>query len=348
MKRHFVMLDGCRGLAAIMVALSHAAEWSHTPVPPFAFLALDFFFMLSGFVVCFAYEDRLISSMAMVDFIRVRVRRLHPLLIFGTIAGAFRVLASSVDQGWADVAYIFALLVLGILMIPFHPAPDGGFEPHDIAFPLNGPIWSMFAEYGVNFAYAAIAKRLSKFALTAIILVSGLTLVPLAYHFRTLSFGFQQGQILFALVRVCCPFFIGVALCRAYRAGYFDRARLPLLTPCILLIIVLAMPQIVPIVPYALLCDFFILPLVIVAGVVSDPGREIKNSAMPLLGRLSYPLYVIHTPVLLLLAPAALWVPQAARFMFAVIIVIIAAFVAHFVERYIDQPIRRRWAKAEY
>ena len=89
-KPHFAILDGLRGVAALAIVLFHFMEWVYTdPSGNFiahGFLAVDFFFCLSGFVIGYAYDDR-IRQLGLASFFRLRLIRLHPLVILGSVIG---------------------------------------------------------------------------------------------------------------------------------------------------------------------------------------------------------------------------------------------------------------------
>src|SRR5258708_29274927 len=84
-KEHFEVLDGLRGSAAILIVIFHVFNYSFgwdTPLSLMhhAYLAVDFFFGLSGFVVAYAYDDRW-TRMSTLQFFRIRLIRLHPLVL---------------------------------------------------------------------------------------------------------------------------------------------------------------------------------------------------------------------------------------------------------------------------
>lgn len=91
-KPHYEILDGLRGVAAVMVIIFHLFEahagGSHlTQIINHGYLAVDFFFMLSGFVIGYAYDDRW-NRMTVGTFFKRRIIRLHPMVIMGSIVGA--------------------------------------------------------------------------------------------------------------------------------------------------------------------------------------------------------------------------------------------------------------------
>src|SRR3954464_12275134 len=89
-KQHFEILDGLRGIAALSIVMFHFMEWVYTDYSKnfiaHGFLAVDFFFCLSGFVIGYAYDDR-ITKMGVREFFKSRVIRLHPLVVAGSVLG---------------------------------------------------------------------------------------------------------------------------------------------------------------------------------------------------------------------------------------------------------------------
>src|ERR687885_1577591 len=89
-KPHFAILDGLRGVAALAIVVFHFMEWVYTdPSQNFiahGFLAVDFFFCLSGFVIGYAYDDR-IGQLGLATFFSLRLIRLHPLVVLGSVLG---------------------------------------------------------------------------------------------------------------------------------------------------------------------------------------------------------------------------------------------------------------------
>jgi peptidoglycan/LPS O-acetylase OafA/YrhL len=90
----FATLDGLRGVAAIAVTSLHFRFELGKFLLPHSYLAVDFFFVLSGFVLAYAYEDRLSEGMKPIQFLRLRVIRLYPLYLIGTLIVRPRLSAS--------------------------------------------------------------------------------------------------------------------------------------------------------------------------------------------------------------------------------------------------------------
>ena len=90
-KPHYNILNGYRGVAAITVVCFHLFEafaTSHLDQKiNHGYLAVDFFFLLSGFVIGYAYDDRW-KTMTVKSFLKRRLIRLHPMVIMGALIGA--------------------------------------------------------------------------------------------------------------------------------------------------------------------------------------------------------------------------------------------------------------------
>ena len=168
-KPRYEILDGLRGVAALMVILFHCFE---TYIPVFGtqhinhgYLAVDFFFVLSGFVIGYAYDDRW-DKMTTWGFFKRRLTRLHPMVIAGTLIGAalFFFAGSAFPKTLEAPGWKFALcLVMGLLMIPCGTGLDirGWGEMNS----FNGPNWSLTLEYCGNILYAFVFRHLPKIAL---------------------------------------------------------------------------------------------------------------------------------------------------------------------------------------
>jgi len=181
-KPHYLILDGLRGVAAILVVFFHLFE-AHSSghldqVINHGYLAVDFFFVLSGFVVGYAYDDRW-NKMTIGAFFKRRLIRLQPMVVMGMFIGAvfffFGSDAMFPEIGRVSVWQVMLLFVIGSTLLPVPPSMDirGWGEMH----PLNGPAWSLFFEYMANILYALVIRRFSKFLLTLLVIVAGGALI---------------------------------------------------------------------------------------------------------------------------------------------------------------------------
>src|SRR4051812_34823832 len=162
MKPHFVVLDGLRGVAALGVVIFHFMEmviWNYSKLwIGHGFLAVDFFFCLSGFVMGYAYDDR-IGQMGLGQFFKVRLIRLQPLVVLGAVLGliAFYGNPFGVIPGYG-VGRVALLFVLSLLMIPYGAMK----ERSQNLFSLNAPAWSLFWEYVANLVFGLGLYRIRR------------------------------------------------------------------------------------------------------------------------------------------------------------------------------------------
>ena len=157
--KHYIRLDGLRGIAALVVVWYHLFEgFATSPIDQrcnHGYLAVDFFFLLSGFVLSYAYDGRLRSisaaqRLSFGSFLRRRIIRLHPMLLLGLVWGAVAfVLQGSVQWDGTAVSSICVIIALltSLVLIPAWPGCPTEVRGNGEIFPLNGPMWSLFFEY---------------------------------------------------------------------------------------------------------------------------------------------------------------------------------------------------------
>ena len=153
-KPHYQLLDGLRGVAALMVMWYHIFEgFATSPIDQnfnHGYLAVDFFFMLSGFVVSYAYDDRWKSSLTLKGFLKRRLIRLQPMVVMGVFLGAITFIIQGQKQ-WdgtpVTLSMLFLALLLNLFLIPAIPGSRPEVRGNGEMYPLNGPNWSLFFEY---------------------------------------------------------------------------------------------------------------------------------------------------------------------------------------------------------
>ena len=183
-KAHYDLLDGLRGVAALMVIWYHVFEGyafaggGNIETLNHGYLAVDFFFILSGFVIGYAYDDRWGKSLTMKDFFKRRLIRLHPMVVMGAVLGVITFCIQGCVQ-WDGTHVAISMIMLSLLCtIFFIPAMPGvGYEVRGNGemFPLNGPCWSLFFEYIGNILYALFIRRLSNKTLTVLMQLAGIS-----------------------------------------------------------------------------------------------------------------------------------------------------------------------------
>lgn len=214
-KKHFETLDGLRGIAAIAVVVFHFMEIIE---PDFeqnlfahGYLAVDFFFCLSGFVIAYAYDQRM-AEIGLLLFIKRRLIRLHPLVMIGAVIGALGFWLdpfSNLQQVYGGLQTFLLFLSSGLL-IPYPIVT----ERYNNLFHLNAPSWSLFFEYVVNLLYALVLFRITKGLLYGVLLMAAGLLFYAAYTWGHLSVGWSSDNWWGGAVRVLYSFVAGMLIFR--------------------------------------------------------------------------------------------------------------------------------------
>jgi peptidoglycan/LPS O-acetylase OafA/YrhL len=293
----FVVLDTFRGVAAIIVMAYHIGLLFDRHVFSHGYLAVDFFFMLSGFVLTHSYQHRLDQGWAMAPFLKTRLARLYPLYFAGMVLSLLLFLARMVAHSpqAANGQGYFWLFLLGILFLP-SPVHVAGFAP--FIFPLNSPAWSLFYEVIVNALHAAFGRRRSRFFLGAVTGLSGIMMAFMILHHGSLDAGETPAEAGYALVRVVFAYTFGSLLCRTWHAGLIRLPNLPFLAT-LLLVTCLAIPLSWHKALVDLVSALLIFPCVLLLGAAAKPSRWMVQPSL-ILGRASYGIYVLHVPLVLL------------------------------------------------
>lgn len=288
-RHEYVSLNAMRGVAALGVVLYHGFALFGTLMPR-GYLAVDLFFVLSGFVIAHAYAGRLTRGMPWRSFMLARLIRFYPLYAAGLALGAVRevlLLATGNDFGMSPEVLLMALAAAA-LFLPF-PIEQRSYD----LFPVNVPSWSLFFELLVNALYALVLPVLSIAVLVGAILISGLTLAWLAPAEGLGHVGVNATSFAGGCARTIFSFAIGLLIHRVQPRA----PRLPM--PVLLVATALAMAN-----PWggAAYDWFFIVvlsPALVVLGAGTEPSRLLAGVAA-FLGVISFPIYALHRPVLAL------------------------------------------------
>lgn len=339
---HKLLLDLLRGLAAIAVIVLHVGDIVFVPLMPGGYLAVDFFFVLSGYVIARAYDRRLSTTMRFGPFLGLRLIRLYPLFLVGAGLGLVKMLAQShLHARFAlDGGQLVLATVSNFLMLPY-------LLPYPHVFPLNAPAWSLSFELLVNLLYAWFLFRARTLWIAALAVAAAVVIVagPIFYGTDRLIGGAAVDRLLFGLARVLYGFPIGMLLARLPAITARPSAMASLMLAAILLLC-LALPLAGP---SSLARDMvFVLaggPLLVWAGSRFEvPARWRRVAAF--LGDLSYPLYILHYPIVLGVAFIGARQGFAPPIIIVVtLVVVIAASVLAM--RYYDEPVRS-WLSKRY
>ena len=310
-KPHYNILDGLRGVAAIMVVCFHIFEafaTSHLDQRiNHGYLAVDFFFILSGFVVGYAYDDRW-GTMKPNDFIKRRIIRLHPMVVMGAIIGAIMFYTQGCSVWDVSVVPVVALLIATLLNMFLIPATTGT-EIRGVGemFPLNGPSWSLFFEYIGNILYVLFIRKLSTKALAVLVFVAGCGLASFAIWgpLGDICVGFSLTETEFTggSFRLLFSFSAGLLLSRIFKPANIKGA----FWICSLFIVaLLAVPRIGGAEYlwmngiYDTVCCVVFFPLLVYLGASGNTTDKYTTRVCKFLGDISYPLYMVHYPFIYL------------------------------------------------
>ncbi|WP_276497065.1 acyltransferase family protein [Pontibacter litorisediminis] len=295
-KQHFVILDGLRGVAALAVVVFHFMEWVYPPDSGknfigHGFLAVDFFFCLSGFVIGYAYDDRM-GKMGVVEFFKARLIRLHPLVILGSVLGllAFLFDPFAAYTGAYSTGRLILVFLCSALLIPFPVVEERAFN----LFGLNAPSWSLFWEYVANIVYALVLYKLSRRYLTVLTIVAALALCFVSYRAGNLLGGWAGENFWDGGARIAYSFSAGLLI---YRSNWIIKNRLGFVGLAILLSLAFLMPHFEWNWVAEAMVVLFYFPLLVALGAGSSLAPGVKKLCV-FSGNISYPLYMTHYAVI--------------------------------------------------
>jgi peptidoglycan/LPS O-acetylase OafA/YrhL len=348
--RRYVALDGVRGLAAFVVILLHTASAiaPNDLRPHFGSLAVDIFFVLSGFVLAYSYDRQFARGMKPLAFMRKRFVRLYPLFALGLFCGlALRIVPAIRDAASTGGLMTSHEMVLAVIFNAFmFPTPDG-MQNHYI-FPANLPAWSLFFEVWVaNLVFACFWKRLQGATLGVFIVTMGILGVANEAVFRSWSVGSNWGTLVGGFARVWFSFMFGVAIARLHAARP-PRFRIPAWIHWAAVIALMFVPlEHIVGHTYELLCVLFLFPALVYFGAEAANPHPAIGSA---LGEASYPAYTIHIPMLSLvcyLAPGAIAHPSELYGIgFALAVLCVSLPLAYFYDKPVRAALERRFRPA--
>ena len=374
-KPRYEILDGLRGVAAVLVVAYHLFETyfhcgADQPINH-GYLAVDFFFALSGFVIGYAYDDRW-DRMTTWNFFKRRLVRLHPMVIFGTLVGAvFYYFGASADFpliGETAPWLVIVCMLWGFTMIPMGPGMDirGWGETNS----LDGPVWSLQWEYLANALYALVFRRMGKVLLAIFVALFAVLTAMLCLNIDALGvlevrnyacytvvggWSLTPDQLLIGATRLLYPFFAGLLLSRL---GWLIKLKGGFWWCSLLLVVLLAMPWMGLSTEgdgrwtnglYEMLSIIIAFPLIVSIGAGSSVKGGKSAAIVKFLGEISYPLYITHYPLVYM---QMAWVshnadaPLGQHIFVAISVFCIAIFLAYAAYRLYDLPVRE-WLKSK-
>ena len=360
-KPHYPLLDGLRGVAALIVVTFHLTEplgTGHLDIlVNHGYLAVDFFFLLSGFVIGYAYDERW-PTMTLGTFLKRRFERLQPMVVLGMSLGAIGFYFTD-STLWPLIHTVplwklLLVLLIGYTILPVPLALDirGWQEMH----PLNSVGWSLFFEYLANILYALGLRKLSKPALGLFV---GLAAIALAHLAITSPTGDVSGgwtlnteQVRIGITRTLYPFFAGLLLVRLATPTRIKHA---FLWCSLLLALILYMPRLGGATHlwlngiYEAGCIIFIFPLIVYVGASGVASTQTERRLCTFLGELSYPLYLVHYPLVYFYVA---WISNhkgvtlSQAWPYAALVLLGSIVVAYASLKWVDEPVRH-WLRAK-
>lgn len=290
-KQHFEILDGLRGVAALAVVAFHFMEVAYTDYSQnfiaHGFLAVDFFFCLSGFVIGYAYDDRM-GKMGTWEFFKSRLIRLHPLVILGSILGLLAFLFDPFGghPELYSAGRIALVFLASIFLIPFPVVQDRAFN----LFSFNAPAWSLFWEYVANIFYAFVLSRLARRWLILLLVIAAAAICLVADRSGNLMGGWGGPNFWDGSVRISYSFLAGLLI---YRCNWIIKSPLGFLALGALLMLAFLMPftSLNWVTEPLVVLLYFPLLIALGAGAVLSPGLK---KLCVFSGKISYPLYMTH------------------------------------------------------
>lgn len=353
-KNHYEVLDGLRGVAALLVVAFHTLEPNDhgirfNQIINHGYLAVDFFFLLSGFVVAYAYDDRW-PRMSQWDFYKRRLIRLQPMIVMGSLIGgalfyfqrgpAFPLIAAT--SSWKMIA----VMLFGCTLLPLPTQLDirGWDEMH----PLDGPAWSLFFEYIANILYAVWLRKISTRWLSVLTGLSAILLIHMLVTGEGDAIGgwaLNGAQLHIGFARLLFPFLAGMLL---MRSGKRIHLRHGFYLCGVLLLVCFALPRFGG--PnhlwmnglYEAFCIIAVFPVIVAIGAGNLKATDASNRLCRTLGDLSYPLYLTHYPLIYIYTG---WITQSPRSLgeragWGVLLWVTAVAIGYACLKLYDEPVR--------
>ena len=385
-KPRYEILDGLRGVAAMLVVAFHLFEtyFHMAPNQPInhGYLAVDFFFVLSGFVIGYAYDDRWsptpnpshegrgANSFTLWTFFKRRLIRLHPMLLFGTLFGAIMFYFGSCGEFPLinETPWYMVLLVMlwCFTLIPLPNTMDirGWAETN----PLNGPAWTLQWEYLANILYALFIRKFSNVALAVCVALFACMTIILCLNIDVTGFlearswasytvvggwSTTPDQLQVGLTRLLYPFFCGLLISRV---GRLIKVKAGFWWCSLMIVLLLCMPWLGIGTEgdarwtnglYEAVCILVCFPIIVAIGAGSSVKGGKSEAINRFLGEISYPLYITHYPLIYMQMS---WVdghkdaPLSMHIFVAVCTYLLAILVAYGAYKLYDLPVRE-WLK---
>ena len=382
-KPHYLLLDGLRGAAALMVLWYHVFEGfafaGGTAIETFnhGHLGVDFFFMLSGFVISYAYDDRWKTTsggLTIGSFFKRRLIRLQPMVVMGALIGLITYLIQGGvrwDGTQMSFHWIMMAFLLAMFLIPAYPGAPYDVRGNGEMYPLNGPSWSLFFEYIGNILYALFIRKLSNKKLAVLVAATGLLWIGFVVFdvsgYDMIGIGWTLDAVNFfgGLLRMMFPFSLGMLMARNFNVksqkskveGFCFKSFITkniFWIAIIVMFVLFSMPYISKTGDisvngvYELACIILVFPLIVWFGASGNITNSFSTKICKFLGDISYPLYMVHYPVMYLFYS---WLIDnklytlGETWQIVTLVIITNVALAYACLKLYDEPVRR-WLKA--
>ena len=341
-RRSYLTLDGMRAIGAFLVVTRHVPDFFGGFRAPESYLAVDLFYLVSGFVVAHAYGERLAKGGFFWTFFKTRIIRLYPFYLIGIALGVAATVLTIVQSphGWWTWGKLAEAAGIGLFMIPMVP----GLSVNGST--LDGPVWTLFPELVANMAYAAAIRFMTMTVLAIIMVVCAAGLVFAEFHYGTLDVGYGAWNSWAGLARVGYSFFAGVVMFRMLS----DKMVVSELASwgCLaLLALILGFTPSNAIAPWYELGVITVgFPALLALAVRFEPKSALTGRAFSYLGLVSYGVYIIHQPIGHLLRPTlerVVHLPHGwPALPWAIGFLAFLVLTAGLLDRFYDGPVRKQ------
>ena len=313
-----------RGTAAIAVMLFHIGSLSRSnDLAPYGYVAVDLFFVMSGFVIGNAYERVLTKSLSWRKFMMIRAGRLYPSLFLGALVGIVASPHASLATTWKQ-----------FFLIP-------SFETSEL-FPLNPVFWSLFFEIFINAAHALAIRQLTTRRLAIFCALAGVSFLVISYFNGGPGVGWGRSSFAAGFARVAWSYSAGLLIYRLHAGGRLPRMDFRWPVSAGIVAVLLLSPNFGLTFVQIPLMLFVAFPSLVAVSIQYKAGPRL-TSLFAWLGAISYPLYAIHLPILRMSDRIVGHAPFGWQWIMIGVAVIAIASAA---EYFYDAPIRRYLRRA--
>jgi peptidoglycan/LPS O-acetylase OafA/YrhL len=345
-RRAFQTLDGLRGVGAFLVVMRHVPALFGPVRVPESFLAVDLFYLVSGFVVAHAYGERLKGGGFFVAFVKTRIIRLYPLyalgLAVGVVIAAYDVITD--PAGWWTPVKLAEAIFAGVFMLPKIP----GLQTNGTA--LDGPVWTLLPELIANAVYAAFIRFMNVWVLGAIVVVSGLGVALAESLYGGLDVGYNDADQWAALARVGYSFFMGVLVFRWFgdRKVNSEWASWACVAALTAALAYSPSDEMTPF--YELGVVMLGFPALLILAARFEPGA-VTGKVFSVIGLISYGVYILHQPLgnlTRILLKGRVEVPtDASGLAYGAVFLAVVLGLSWWLDGHFDAPVRR-WLRARF